>query len=172
MQATARRLSVVSSTLSDRRRLIRDARPRNSAHNHLAPMKPMNPDELVAAARALAETGYVLGRHQMFAALRTRSGRTYLGSHVEAGNGRMTLCAEAVAIGAAATGLDADVALIVAVTESGQIVAPCGMCRELIRDYGSEARVILQGPSGLEVVGIAELLPRKYSSADYPNTRL
>ncbi|GEP46461.1 cytidine deaminase [Brevifollis gellanilyticus] len=131
----------------------------------------MSPGQIIAEARALAERGYVLGRHQMFSALLTKSGRTYLGSHVEAGNGRITLCAEAVAIGAAATALDAEVDLIVAVTESGHIVPPCGMCRELIRDYGPEARVILQGPADFEIVSIADLLPRKYFSADYPNTR-
>lgn len=131
----------------------------------------MTPDEIISAARSLAERGYVLGRHQMFSALGTKSGRTYLGSHVEAGNGRITLCAEAVAIGAAATALDAEIDIIVAVTESGQIVPPCGMCRELIRDYGPDARVILQGPSDFELVSITDLLPRQYSSSDYPNTR-
>ncbi len=131
----------------------------------------MSPDEIISAARSLAQRGYVLGRHQMFSALTTQSGRLYLGSHVEAGNGRITLCAEAVAIGASATALDAVIDTIVAVTESGQIVPPCGMCRELIRDYGPDARVILQGPADIELVGIDELLPRKYSSADYPNTR-
>lgn len=131
----------------------------------------MSPEQLIAEARSLAERGYVLGRHQMFSALSTKSGRVHLGSHVEAGNGRITLCAEAVAIGAAATKLDAEVDIIVAVTESGQIVPPCGMCRELIRDYGPDARVVLQGDSGIETVAISELLPRRYSSADYPNTR-
>ncbi len=45
------------------------------------------------------------------------------------------------------------------------------MCRELIRDYGPDARVILQGPSDFELVSITDLLPRQYSSSDYPNTR-
>jgi len=132
---------------------------------------PMSPDEIISAARSMAVKGYVLGRHQMFSALMTKTGRIYLGSHVEAGNGRITLCAEAVAIGAAATACDAELDLIVAVTESGQIVPPCGMCRELIRDYGPDARVILQGATDIELVSISDLLPRKYSSSDYPNTR-
>lgn len=128
--------------------------------------------ELVSAARELAKIGYVLGRHQMFSALRTKSGKIFRGSHVEAGNGRITLCAEAVAIGTAATAQDADIDQIVAVAESGQIVPPCGMCRELIRDYGANAQVILQGSNDIELVSINDLLPRKYFSADYPNLRL
>jgi cytidine deaminase len=43
------------------------------------------------------------------------------------------------------------------------VVSPCGACRELIWDYDQNARVIVPGDSGPEVVGIGELLPNKYS---------
>ena len=43
------------------------------------------------------------------------------------------------------------------------VVSPCGACRELIWDYDRNARVIVPGPDGPQVVGIGELLPNKYS---------
>lgn len=127
--------------------------------------------DIVNEARTLAEQRYVPGKHCMFSVLRTKNGNVFKGAHVEAGNGRITLCAEAVAIGAAATAGDTEIAEIVAVTESGDIVPPCGMCRELISDYSPEAKVIL-GRNGMQVsVPVLELLPQKYKSEDYPNSR-
>src|SRR4051812_5928442 len=100
--------------------------------------------DLITIARDLARARYVEGRHHVFAALRTKSGKIFSGAHIEAGVGRITVCAEAIAIGAAATGGDTEIEEIVAVNGSGQIVSPCGMCRELISDYAPDARVILQ----------------------------
>jgi len=90
-----------------------------------------------------------------------------MGVHVEADNGRMTRCAEAVAIGAAATGGDTSIAQIVAVTESGDIVPPCGMCRELISDCALDAHIILEDESGINAIPILNLLPEKYDSSKY-----
>ena len=48
--------------------------------------------------------------------------------------------------------------------EPGEIavVSPCGICRELIHDYDSKARVIVPNGSTPGVVTIGELLPNKY----------
>jgi len=42
------------------------------------------------------------------------------------------------------------------------IVSPCGMCRELITDYSSNAWVIIPGTPESERVTIASLLPNEY----------
>ena len=55
---------------------------------------------------------------------------------------------------------------IVAVNKDGHVVAPCGMCRELIADYGPGANVIVPGPQGDHPVPIASLLPNKYTRHD------
>ena len=131
----------------------------------------MTPEDLLSKASDLAEARYVAGKHQMFSVLLTKSGKVFEGTHVEAGNGRISLCAEAVAIGAAATAGDTEIALIVAVTESKDVVPPCGMCRELISDYSTDARVVMMSANKITLIPIAELLPRKYNAADYPNKR-
>ncbi len=127
--------------------------------------------ELIEEARRLMMERYVDGKHQIGSVLRTRSGNMFHGVHVEAGCGRITLCGEAVAIGAAATAGDAEIAQIVAVTESGDIVPPCGMCRELIADYSDDALVILDDGSGPYATPVSSLLPNKFDGSRYPNRR-
>ena len=131
----------------------------------------MTSTDLIAEARELARSRYIEGRHHVFSALRTKRGKVFTGVHIEGGVGRVSVCAEAIAIGAAATAGDTDIEEIVAVTESGQIVPPCGMCRELISDYAAEARVIVEVAGVIEAKGVGDLLPFKYRSADYPNLR-
>lgn len=128
-------------------------------------------EDIVRAAREIMEKRYVPGKHCVGAAIRTRSGNLFVGVHVEAGCGRITVCAEAIAIGVAATHGDTDIAQIVAVTESGDIVPPCGMCRELISDYAPDAQVVLELGGEVTCRPILELLPEKYDGTRYPNRR-
>ena len=127
--------------------------------------------EIISAARNIMVKRYVEGKHHVGAAIRTKSGNLFVGVHVEANCGRISVCGEAVAIGIAATNGDTEISQIVAVTESGDIVPPCGMCRELISDYASNALVILETDDGVECVPIFELLPEKYDGSKYPNRR-
>jgi cytidine deaminase len=85
---------------------------------------------------------------------------------VEAYVGRITVCGEAVAIGAAATGGDTEIETIVAVNELGTIVSPCGMCRELISDYAPDAQVISPRGEAPVKVPVLDLLPDKYVRED------
>ena len=118
--------------------------------------------ELIETARALIKKRFVEGRHHIAAALRTKSGRVFSGVHVEVYVGRITICGEAVAIGAAATAGDTDIETIVAVDETGRIVSPCGMCREMIADYSPDAQVIILKDKQPQTIKISELLPFQY----------
>lgn len=136
---------------------------------------PLSPDDLalIEAASALIRKRYAVGRHHIAAALRTRSGRVFTGLHLDTYVGRASVCAEAVAVGQAmadGAGPDDPVTAIVSVrhprpTEQHQdiqVVAPCGICREMIRDFAPDARVILNEQGQLAAYSPAELLPLKY----------
>lgn len=136
---------------------------------------PATPDDeaLLQAASDLIRLRYAVGRHHIAAALRTRSGRIVTGLHLDTYVGRASVCAEAVAVGQAmATGAgSADpITAIVSVrhprpTEQNQdiqVVAPCGICREMLRDFAPEARVLLRQDGRLQGYDPAELLPLKY----------
>ena len=43
------------------------------------------------------------------------------------------------------------------------MVSPCGACRELIWNYDRNARVIVPGENGPQVVSIGDLIPNKYN---------
>jgi cytidine deaminase len=118
--------------------------------------------ELVQQARSLITLRYKPDVHAVSSVLRTKSGQVFEGVHLEAYIGRIAVCAEAVTIGSAATQGDSDIDTIVAVYHTGKIVAPCGMCRELISDYATDALVILEDSSGVYKTPVLSLLPVKY----------
>ncbi len=129
-----------------------------------------DPDsDLIAAAQGAIRARYRPGWHAVGCAVRTRSGRVHLGVHLECYVGRISVCAEAVAIGRAVTDGDGDsIETIVAVHQASavdtapRVVAPCGMCREMISDYAPCARVLMPGPAGFIVTSISDLLPDRY----------
>jgi cytidine deaminase len=116
-------------------------------------------DDLVRRAREVIAARHRPDWHHVGAAVLTRSGRVFVGVHLEAYVGRVAVCGEAVALGAAATAGDTDVAAVAAVYHDGSVVTPCGMCRELLADYAPEC-VVLVGER--EAVRLADLIPRKY----------
>lgn len=118
--------------------------------------------ELINTANQLIKVRFKLNYHEIGAALRTRSGQVFSAVHLEATVGRIAVCAEAVAIGMAATAGDTEIEMLVAVNRFGQVVSPCGMCRELLADYAPNARVIVPDKVGSSLVTISDLLPNKY----------
>jgi cytidine deaminase len=119
-------------------------------------------EDLLEQARSIIKKRFKQNWHHVGAALRTRSGKTFAGVHLETHVGRIAVCAEAVAIGMAAAEGDTEIETIVAVNRRGEVVAPCGMCRELISDYSPEAFVIIPSNEGELTVLISMLLPNKY----------
>jgi cytidine deaminase len=123
--------------------------------------------ELVDAALELLRERAEPGRHEVAAALRTKSGAVHRGLHVESSIGRASICAEGVAIGVAAASGDTEIDTIVAVLDTGdgwRVVAPCGLCRELISDYAPDATVIdydANRDEPVKPVPVIELLPGK-----------
>ena len=131
-------------------------------------------EQLIAEARAAIARGYRYGWHHIGAAVRMGSGRVFTAVHLEANVGRVAVCAEAVAIGRAIAEGERDFATIVAVRHphAGEVdrrirvVSPCGMCRELIGDYGPEAQVIFAAGDEVGKCRVGDLLPAKYTRGD------
>lgn len=119
--------------------------------------------QLIESARAIIRLRQKQDWHHVGCAMRTRSGKVFRAVHLEAFVGRVAVCAEAVAIGMGAADGDTEIETIVAVNRAGEIVAPCGICRELISDYSPLAMVIVPGEAGPKLVTIGELLPNKYA---------
>ena len=134
----------------------------------MSELGPPDRELLEAAQRLLAER-YVHGRHEVAAALRSRSGAIHLGLHVDGSARRTGICAEGMAIGAAAAAGDLEIDTIVAVQYKPagvfRVISPCGVCRELIHDYSPDATVINYDDGRVIPTPIRELLPSKTQRA-------
>ncbi|MEH7236836.1 cytidine deaminase [Bacillus sp. JJ1562] len=128
--------------------------------------------ELIREAEKVIEKNYRYGRHHIGAAVRTTSGNVYAAVHLEANVGRIAVCGEAMAMGKSISEGDHEFETIVAVAhphpheniEKCWVVSPCGMCRELISDYGKDTDVIISYNGELVKCNVMQLLPEKYGS--------
>lgn len=73
------------------------------------------------------------------------------------------VCAEAVALSAAAEEGITDIETLVVVNRIGDLISPCGRCRELFLDYCPKAEIIVPGVGGGKVMTPQELLPLRNS---------
>lgn len=120
----------------------------------------------VAAARALIAERAKEGRHHVAATVLTRSGGSYTAVNVDSVLGRAAVCAEAVAIGMASSAEpQAEIAFVCAVNRRQVVIAPCGLCRELLLDYGPQALVAVP-TEGMEWTTrpLPELMPDAYKA--------
>jgi cytidine deaminase len=106
---------------------------------------------LLAARRAYAPySGMFVG-----AAVATRDDRVVTGANVENSSYGLTICAERAAVFTAVASADEGTDLrsyitdVVAIDSRGNVLAPCGACRQVIMEFGAHARVLL--PSGKRV---------------------
>lgn len=133
------------------------------------PLTPAD-HELVEAARAVLLRHYRPFWHTVGAALRSRDGRIWTGVHLGATVGRLSICAEAIALGRAVMDGDGTIECAVAVrhpkpeemTRDIAVVSPCGACRENLTDYDPAALVIINTADGLRKVLVGALLPLPY----------
>ena len=100
--------------------------------------------------------------HTVGAAIRCKSGKVYVGVNLYSLHGA---CAEQVAIGTAITNGERDFDAIVAVRgkESGEIIPPCGNCRQILHDYMPDCDVIVSVCGEPKKIKAKELLPFSYS---------
>ena len=98
------------------------------------------------------------------AALTTSSGRTYLGVNIEIeASAPCSICAEYAAIGTMVTEGETQVETIVAVNKKGQIIPPCGKCRQFIAEFGNPY-VIVDVEGEYKRSRLADLYPVPVSS--------
>jgi cytidine deaminase len=122
--------------------------------------------QAIAAARDLVADRAKEGRHHVAATVLTRAGGSYTAINIDSVLGRAAVCAEAVAIGMAATAEpDAEITFVCAVNRRQVVIAPCGLCRELLLDYGPDA-VVAVPTEGTEWTTrtLSELVPDPYKA--------
>ena len=127
------------------------------------------PDELVSAALDARRHAYAPYSHfQVGAAVLDGDGGIWTGANVENASFGLTLCAERVALAAAVSGGQRQLAVLAVATPGGH--APCGGCRQFAREFSADMRVVLIDSQRSEVVSdvaLADLLPMSF---EFPQT--
>ncbi|XP_070260345.1 cytidine deaminase [Myotis yumanensis] len=102
------------------------------------------------------------------AALLTRDGKIFLGCNVENACYPLGICAERTAIQKAISeGYQDFRAIAVATDVQDDFVSPCGACRQVMREFGSNWDVYLTKPDGTYVLRtVQELLPASFGPED------
>jgi cytidine deaminase len=123
------------------------------------------PQEMIALAldvmgRAYAPySGFPVG-----AVLRGANGKLYAGCNVENAAYPQSTCAEVAAIAAMVADGERRIVEAVVVGRGEALIAPCGGCRQSLREFASDAMPIhLCGPEGVRrTVTLGELLPMAF----------
>jgi homotetrameric cytidine deaminase len=126
---------------------------------------PAADPELVALARAAVANAYApYSRFPVGAALRTEDGRRYAGANVENAAYPQGQCAEASAIGALVAGGGGAIVAVVVAAPSGELVTPCGGCRQRLREFtADDAPIHLADLERVRrTTTLAELLPLSF----------
>lgn len=121
---------------------------------------------LMEAAQGAVKRAYApYSNFRVGAAILTEQRSLFSGCNVENASYGLTVCAERAAIFSAVAQEGGDKMRILAVAvvnERGEPCPPCGACRQVIFEFGPDAVVIFQGPSGLEERCAADLLPEGF----------
>lgn len=130
----------------------------------------MKDTELIALARAAMARAYApYSGFQVGAALLAKSGAVYLGCNIENASYSPTLCAERTAFAkAVGEGERAFTAIAVAGGKEGadsRFCPPCGVCRQVMREFCSDDFRILLGRAdgAVRAFTLAQLLPESFS---------
>ena len=118
---------------------------------------------LIETAKKLIAVRFKENRHHFAAAVKSRCGKIFTGLQMKSSLSGAEICAEAVALSAAAEEGVTDIETLVVVNRIGDLIAPCGRCRELFIDYCPKAEIIVPGVGGGKVMTPQELLPLRSS---------
>ena len=128
----------------------------------------MKPEELVKLAAEAMENAYApYSGYQVGAALLCADGTVYTGCNIENAAFSPTVCAERTAIFKAVSDGRRDFsAIAICGGKEGRITRPfppCGVCRQVMREFCTEAfRIYLAEPGGFQEKTLGQLLPESF----------
>ena len=122
--------------------------------------------ELIDAAKAARENSYApFSDFRVGAAIEMEDGTIISGCNVESASYGLTVCAERVAIWKAISDGKHKIKHLAVVADTEELTPPCGVCRQIIWEFGGNVPVILANLNGKrETVEMKELLPRAFDT--------
>ena len=121
-------------------------------------------DSLEEAARAAQANAYApYSSYRVGAALEAIDGRVFVGCNVENVSYGLTICAERSAVVRAVADGARRFRRLVVVSDSEPPASPCGACRQVLLEFGSELLVESIGPGSRRRWLLGDLLPAAFS---------
>ena len=124
-------------------------------------------EELFRRAEAMLDMAYAPYSHfRVGACILAEDGRVFTGCNIENASYGATICAErTAAVKAVSEG--ATKFLAIAIAGEKEAAWPCGICRQFLREFGPEMRVIVGKKGGpTSTATLAELLPHSFGPED------
>nr|WP_300002210.1 cytidine deaminase [Tissierella sp.] len=127
----------------------------------------MDEKELIKKALEIKEQAYVpYSNFHVGAALLMEDGKVYTGCNIEIASYSPTICAERTAIFKAVSEGSRDIKAIAIVGDAG-LTYPCGVCRQVIREFGKDAKIIIaKTEDDYETYQLEDLLPHSFGPED------
>lgn len=125
-------------------------------------------EELFVAAMNVRRQAYApYSRFCVGAAVRTAGNHIYVGCNVENASYGLTCCAERNAIFAAVAAGEKDIKTLCVVAETPAPVAPCGACRQVMREFGIEEILLANCAGKIKRMTLEELLPYSFGPESF-----
>ena len=126
----------------------------------------MEKKELVEAAIAVRENAYApFSSFKVGSAIEMEDGEVIDGCNVESASFGLTVCAERVAIWKAISQGKRKIKHIAVVADTEELTPPCGVCRQIIWEFGGDIPVTMANLKGkTETVQMKDLLPRAFDT--------
>lgn len=122
--------------------------------------------QLRQAAFQVAQNAYApYSQFRVGAAVLSATGNIFVGCNVESASYGLSQCAERAAICAAiaAEGATNFKLRAIAIAHAQNLpLSPCGACRQVIQEFGTEVEVIFSDAEGQVSLSIAALLPHRF----------
>jgi len=118
-------------------------------------------DKLLKMAKAAQKHAYApYSKFQVGAAILFTDGRIFTGCNVENASYGLTICAERNAIfqAVAANAKKPKIVAVAVSTNPAVACSPCGACRQVIWEFGQDAKVFYKGEKGVVERSMKELL--------------
>ena len=133
----------------------------------------MTDEQLIAAAREARERAYVpYSKFPVGAALVAEDGSLYTGCNIENASYGLTNFAERTAIFKMVSEGQRRFTAIAVIADTDGPCSPCGACRQVISEFGPDARVILTNLRGeTRVTSVRELLPGAFTPDDLTESK-
>lgn len=126
----------------------------------------MEINKLIEAATYVRENAYAPFSHfNVGAAIETDEGEIVDGCNVESASYGLTVCAERVAIWKAISQGQRKIRQIAVVADTEELTPPCGVCRQIIWEFGGDIPVTMANLKGkTETLQMKDLLPRAFDT--------